>query len=153
MSAFLEIAQRQGRTVVTVCLASHDRAVTLASYHGEITYDTAEGHLVGAVHPSDGIRVENLMSPGRVNFAGAGTSLTPGAALSLTFSGPGGNAFRAFRHHVPVLTMLELNGADGRTLLPARTSAPAHRQSGRLAATAALVLSVGPAPPLPAVQR
>jgi hypothetical protein len=86
----------------------------IASYHGELRFDSAAARVLRVVKPGEGMRVENTAPAGRVRFAGAdpagfaeGTLLT----LHLRVAVPGTRP--AIR-----LQMLELNGTDGRSLMP-----------------------------------
>jgi hypothetical protein len=114
--AFVATAPARARdTVVTasVCLVPAKASATkIGSYHGELHFDSTRVRVLRVQKPAGGVRVENAGIAGVVKFAGAEpTGFAPGQLLSVVF--------RVRKAGAPSLrlTMIELNGTDGRSLL------------------------------------
>ena len=117
MMAFVAMPAVKARdTVVTAAVCVVDAktgSAKVASYHGELYFDSTAARVVRVDKPRDGMRVENTTLAGRVNFAGAApTGFAPGALLSVVLRVKQAGVAPKLR-----LKMLELNAVDGSNLL------------------------------------
>ena len=108
------VTGRSDSTVTIVVCVDLPPTRLVGSYHGEITFPSTGAIVVRVTKPPGGIRVENVLVPGRVNFAGAlsngvGSGELITVVLRTSVRGDG----------VPTrLRMLELNDAAGVSILP-----------------------------------
>jgi hypothetical protein len=131
--------------IVAGAVADHsDSTITIAicmevpatrrvgSYHGELTFPAAGASVVHVTKPPVGMRVENVLVAGRVNFAGAlPDGMGSGELLTLVLRTAGHG------DGVPTrLRMLEINDMAGNNLLPLTRvdSLPSTAKAARSAA-------------------
>ena len=103
-------AARDTLVRATVCVTSR---APVASYHGELSFDSTAARVVAVEKPKDGMRVDNPKLAGSVRFAGAAPAgFTDPAYVTVTFrvAKPGTSPRLRLR-------MIELNGTDGKSLL------------------------------------
>ena len=124
-----EMTRRSDSTVTIAICMDVPAARRVGSYHGELTFSSTDAKVVGVTKPAVGIRVENVLVPGRVTFAGA---LSEGAGsgelltVVLRTAGHGDGISTRLR-------MLEINDAAGKSLLPLTRvdSVPAATKTAR----------------------
>ena len=121
VEAFVVTPAVRGRdTLVTarVCVVTRAPA-KVASYHGELYFDSAAVRVQSVLKTPRGMHAENTSIPGRVNFAGAEPAgFASGALLSIVLRVKPG-----VRPKVR-LKMLELNTTDGRSLIKELVTLP-----------------------------
>jgi hypothetical protein len=98
--------------VAAVCLAAGDTAARVASYHCIMTWDAATALLVDVDHDAAGMRAENTLLPGTVDFAGASPSgFASGPLLAIRLRSTRGLRLPAVR-----IRILELHSTSGEDL-------------------------------------
>lgn len=114
IEAFVVLTKPAARDTLaraTVCVVGSSSRV--ASYHGELSFDSTTARVVAVDKPKDGMRVDNANVRGSVRFAGAAPQGFRDPSLvtvTLRVSRPG-TAPRVR------LRMIELNATDGASLL------------------------------------
>jgi hypothetical protein len=107
--------------VARVCVMPANGAARIASYNGEVVFDSLAATLLSHEHPGDGLRAVNQRVRGTVAFAGAAASgFTAGAVLTMRLR-------LATRGKAPELHLriTELNDSTGTSLL-ARARIESH---------------------------
>ena len=121
-------ARLQARDTIvraTVCVVprSSRGGTRIASYHGELLFDSTAARVLSVVKPGDGMRVENTTGAGRVRFAGAApTGFSENNLLTVVLRVRTPAAVPKIR-----LEMRELNGADGTDLMKRLVISSAQR--------------------------
>ena len=98
----------------TVCVVPvRPQVPRIASYHGELLFDSTAARVLSVVKPADGMRVENTTGAGRVRFAGAAPSgFSESTLLTVVLRVRTPAVVPKIRLH-----MRELNGTDGADLM------------------------------------
>jgi hypothetical protein len=115
VEAFVVMTKPAARDTIvraTVCVVG-SAPVRIASYHGELSFDSTLARVVSVEKPNDGMRVDNAKRPGSVRFAGA----APEGFKDPAFVTVGFRVSRPGTSPRVRLRMVELNGTDGVSLL------------------------------------
>lgn len=107
---------RAADTVATahVCVVTKSAATRIASYHGELRFDSTAARVLRVEKVAGGMRAENATKRGEIRFAGAAPDgFAPGPVMSVSLK-----LARRGRRPALSLRMLELNTAAGESLLP-----------------------------------
>jgi len=114
VTAPARLAARDTIMRATVCVVpSRPQVTRIASYHGELLFDSTAARVLSVVKPGDGMRVENTTGAGRVRFAGAApTGFSEHRLLTVVLRVRTPAAVPKIR-----LEMRELNGTDGTDLM------------------------------------
>ena len=106
-------AARDTLATATVCVVDAAATRRVASYHGELSFDSTAARVVSVEKPKDGMRVDNAKVAGSVRFAGAAPQgFTDPAFVTVTLRLKRAGVSPRLR-----LRMVELNATDGKSLL------------------------------------
>ena len=110
-------------TVCVVPAPGRPQVERIASYHGELLFDSTAARVLSVVKPADGMRVENTTGAGRVRFAGAAPSgFSESTLLTVVLRVRTPAVVPGIRLH-----MRELNGIDGVDLMKQLVTSSAPR--------------------------